>query len=105
MLVWRLRLFYTSYFLVLGVMQPYWPLWFSYKGMDAAAIAWLSALPSLVRMASVPLIGVLADRLGERKRVVLALIVLALVFYLGFIWSDSFWAILLVSLPYGAMWA
>lgn len=105
MLVWRLRLFYTSYFLVLGVMQPYWPLWFAYKGMDAAAIAWLSALPSLVRMVSVPAIGVLADRLGERKRVVLALNLLALLAYLGFIWSDSFWAILLVSLPYGAMWA
>ncbi len=53
-------------FAVIGVFNPYAPLWFKSLGLGAFELGLMASLPSWTRVAAPYVWGVLADRSGER---------------------------------------
>lgn len=97
---------YASVFLSFGVHLPFFPVWLAGRGLSAAEIAAVIATPQLVRMASTPFLGALADRAGDRRAALVLAAALALVLMIPFAWVDGFWPILILamvlSVPWGA---
>lgn len=67
---WRLSAFYFAYFAYIGVSAPYFPLYLSVRGFEAAEIATVLALPGLTRIFAPAFWGWLADRTGARRGIV-----------------------------------
>ncbi|MGB5091986.1 MAG: MFS transporter, partial [Parvibaculum sp.] len=93
----RLSLFYASMCIFGGIQVPFYPVWLKGNGLGAEEISLVIAAMSFLRIVSAPAIAFIADRLGDRRRVVIALgwISLACVVVLGFM--TSFWPIFLMS--------
>ena len=87
---------YAAFFLAMGIQLPYLPLWFQHRGLGPEAIGVALAVPMLARLVSMPLLGLLSDRLGRPRAllVALALVTAAGMALLAF--SVDFLAILLV---------
>lgn len=77
----RLGAFYAAVFLVVGIQTPFWPVWLAGRGLDPRAIAVVFAAGIWVKVAATPAIGTLADRLGRRRPVMVALAALAVAAY------------------------
>jgi PPP family 3-phenylpropionic acid transporter len=67
---WRIALFYSAIFVVLGVSLPYFPLWLQWQGLTAFEIGLVTAVPPLLRIAATPMIGLAADRAQSVRRIV-----------------------------------
>ena len=63
----KLGLFYAAYFLFGGVHLPFFPLWLESRGLDAATIGLVIAVPTVVRIFVTPLIARQADRRAALK--------------------------------------
>ncbi len=93
-----LSLFLTAIYFVYGAYTPFWSLWLAERGLDADQIGLLIGVGLAVRFVGNLLI------LGQANRVSLLLptsrylAVLSLIAYLGFYWSQGFWALLLLML-------
>lgn len=100
----RLGLSYAAFFAVIGVQQPFWPLWLAAQGLSATDIGVVLAVSLGIKVVSTPAVAHLADRSGERKRLTVLLAVLAIAAYALFLAIEGFWPILLVSLVFFALW-
>ena len=69
----RLALFYAAAFLVVGVQLPFWPVFLAGRGLDPLEIATVFAAAIWAKVVAGPVIGALADRLGARRGVMIAL--------------------------------
>ena len=93
-----LSLFLTAIYFVYGAYTPFWSLWLAERGLDADQIGLLIGVGLGVRF-----LGNLVI-LGKANRASLLLptcryfAVLSLIAYLGFYWSQDFWALLLLML-------
>jgi PPP family 3-phenylpropionic acid transporter len=92
----HLRIFTSYYFVAFipwGIYSPYLPLFFQRSGRSDAEIGALLALPPLLMILAPPVWGAAADRLRDRKRVLLMLLaVSALIFPALWLARDSFFA-------------
>jgi PPP family 3-phenylpropionic acid transporter len=70
-LSFRLALFYFAFFLYAGAYVAYFPAYLAWRGLGAAQIAWVIALPALVRVLAPTAWGALADRTGWQRGIVL----------------------------------
>src|SRR5271165_7082939 len=68
----RMALFYSGYFLAVGLQMPLFPAWLAAKGLDAAAIGVVLAVPALMRVIAIPIGTRIADRLGAPREVLIA---------------------------------
>jgi PPP family 3-phenylpropionic acid transporter len=93
----RLSLFYGTLFLTVGLLGPYWPVWLESRGMTPDQIGALMAASLLGRTIANPAIGALADRRGDRRRLMLVLAALSLGAYALFFAARSFWPLLLLT--------
>lgn len=93
----RLSLFYAAFFLAVGVQFPFWPVWLASRGLGPAEIGALLAIGQWIRVAANPLVGMLADRTTDRRRVMVLLGVLAVAGYLLCLPAHGFAALLLPS--------
>ena len=66
----RLSGFYLFYFAILGILLPYWGLYLQALGFDPARIGELMAIPQATKLVAPSLWGWLADRSGQRMRMV-----------------------------------
>jgi PPP family 3-phenylpropionic acid transporter len=66
----RLALFYFAFFAYAGAYVAYFPAYLASRGLGAAEIAWIIALPPFVRMIAPTAWGVLADRAGWHRGIV-----------------------------------
>ena len=101
---WRLGLLYAALFLVIGCYLPYLPVWLKWRALDADQIAVLLAATLYTRILFTPAISFVADRLGDRRAI---LIVLAWGSLLSFavLWvSDGFWQMLLAIILLAVNW-
>ena len=89
----RLSLFYVAFFLVIGVLMPFWPVWLKAKGLDAAEIGVVLALGPWVRVVGNPLIARLVDRSGETRRPLILLALASLASFSLFAVAEGFWAL------------
>jgi len=66
----RLALFYFAFFAYAGAYVAYFPAYLAWRGLGAAEIAWVVALPPFVRVIAPTAWGVLADRTGWQRGIV-----------------------------------
>ena len=100
----RLGLLYAALFLVIGCYLPYLPVWLKWRALDADQIAVLLAATLYTRILFTPAISFAADRIGDRRAI---LIVLAWGSLLSFVilWvSDGFWQMLLAIVLLAVNW-
>ena len=69
-LSFRLAAFYFTFFLYAGLMVAYFPPYLAARALGPAEIAWVLALPQMVRMFAPALWGWLADRSGAQRAIV-----------------------------------
>ena len=93
----RLALFYAAYFVVTGVILPFWPTWLESRGLSAQQIGLLLALGSWGKLIN-PVFARLADRIGDIKRPLVLITAAALVFYVLFALAHGFWSLFIVTL-------
>src|SRR5579863_4668395 len=98
----RLGVFYAASFLVVGIQLPFWPLWLAGRGLDARQIATVFAAAIWAKVVATPALGALADRLGRRRAVMIALAAVSCAAYAGLWPVAGFWAILALNLAGGA---
>ena len=93
----RLSLFYAAFFFGTGIQFPFWPVWLASRGLGAAEIGALLAIGQWIRVAANPLMGALADRAADRRRVMALLGALGVVGYLLCVPARGFAALVLPS--------
>ncbi|MDP1671495.1 MAG: MFS transporter [Burkholderiales bacterium] len=86
----NLSAFYFFYFAYLGAFAPFFALYLNSVGMSAVEIGILMALPQLTRILAPHLWGWLADRSGQRMRVVRWSGALGTLAFLGVFGGESF---------------
>jgi PPP family 3-phenylpropionic acid transporter len=69
-MTFRLAAFYFAFFAQAGAYVAYFPLYLASRGLSAAEIAWVLALPPLARTFAPPAWGWLADRSGAHRAIV-----------------------------------
>ncbi len=99
----RLSAMYGAMFLVIGIMMPFWPVWLEAKGLSATEIGMVIAAGSILRVFMSPLIARVADRSGERKRIIVSVTCLAFVAFLPFALADDFLTILLLQAVFAGL--
>jgi PPP family 3-phenylpropionic acid transporter len=78
----RLAGLYIGLFIFSGIQLPFLPVWMKAKGIDPALIGLLVAVPSLVRVAGIPLAAREADRRDELR---LAIVICAAASMVAFV--------------------
>ena len=66
-LSFRLGFFYFAFFLYAGLYVAYFPVYLAWRGLGAAEIAWVVALPAFVRVVAPIFWGWVADRTGWKE--------------------------------------
>ncbi|WP_428033973.1 MFS transporter [Amphritea sp.] len=100
----RLSGFYFFYFSLLGAMVPYWSLYLKSFGFNAETIGGLMAILMASRIVAPNIWGWLADRTGERLRIVrYGAFFTCLIFVLIF-WQEGAWGIAMVMAGFSFFW-
>jgi PPP family 3-phenylpropionic acid transporter len=100
----RLSLFYAAFFAVVGILQPFWPLWLEARHLDATEIGLVLAIGIGSKVIGLPIAAHAADRTGERQRLMLFLSAASLLAFALFGFGRSFWSIVLVNLLFFSLW-
>jgi PPP family 3-phenylpropionic acid transporter len=93
----RLALFYAAVFCIIGVQLPFWPVWLAAQGLSPAEIGVLLAATSLTRIAASPALAPIADRMGRRKPIIVALALGSLAATALFTVAHGFWVLFAVT--------
>lgn len=100
----RLSGFYFFYFALLGVLVPYWSLYLKSFGFGAETIGGLMSILMASRIIAPNIWGWLADRTGQRLRIVrFGALMTCLMFVLIF-WQESALGIGLVMVGFSFFW-
>jgi MFS transporter, PPP family, 3-phenylpropionic acid transporter len=101
----RLSGFYFFYFATLGVLLPYWGLYLQALGFAPARIGELMAIPQATKLVAPTLWGWLADRTGQRMRIVRWACLATVVAFAGIHGvGDSYLGLVLVMLLFSFFW-
>ena len=92
---WRFSGYYFAYFAFIGVFMPYFGLYLQSLSFSAWEISLLMSQMQLMRLIGPYLWGVLADRFGQRVRIIRVSSVLSLLVFSTFFLASSFQALLL----------
>ena len=98
---WRLSAFYFAYFAQVGASAPYFSLYLASLGLAAAQIGVLLSLGQLTRVVGPNFWGWLADRSGQRARIVSITLAFGGTCFAGFFVVDSFWGMFALLLVIG----
>lgn len=101
----RLAAYYALLFTAVGIQLPFWPVWLSAQGLSAAEIGMLAAVGYLCRIVVNPVVGIVVDRRGDRRKPMIALALAAATAWAFFGGVDGFAAILVVTLVASGLWA
>jgi len=93
----RLSLFYGVYFLVAGVLAPFWPVFLAGRGLDADQIGLLLGVNLWARILAGPLAARLADASRDARLVIFLSAVTALSSAFGLFGVDSYGTIFALS--------
>jgi len=100
-----LAAFYALFFAVAGALMPYLPVYLQYRGLSLAEIGLVLGLGMLLKVLAPHLWAVLAERSGQRMRLVrLGVLAGLLVFILLPLVPDAFWPLAALLLAYQFVW-
>lgn len=100
----RLGFLYAALFLVIGCYLPYLPVWLKWRELDADQIAVLLAATLYTRILFTPVISFIADRIGDRRTILIVLAWGSLFAFVNLWVSDGFWQMLLAIIVLAASW-
>jgi PPP family 3-phenylpropionic acid transporter len=100
----RLSSFYAAYFLVVGTVLPFLPVWLEARGLSSREIALIVSVPMVMRVLFTPFIALHAGRFGSLARSIAVLSALAALPMLLLSRVESFAAILLVVAASALFW-
>ena len=100
----RMSLFYGAIFLLIGFHLPFFPVWLDWRGLTPGEIGIILSSPLAVRIFVTPVISFAADRIGNRRFVLILLAWGAFVSLLLFTISSGFWSILAVAILAAMFW-
>ncbi|HEY4342956.1 MAG TPA: MFS transporter [Parvibaculum sp.] len=100
----RLSIFYASLCLFSGVQLPFFPVWLKSKGLGPQEISFIIAATMFLRIAAAPIFAFVADRLDDRRRVVISLAWVSLLTVCLYLVTSGFWQIFLVTLVLMSLW-
>jgi PPP family 3-phenylpropionic acid transporter len=98
LVAWRLAAFYGALFAGVGIGLPFWPVWLNAQGLTAGEIGSLLAAATVARILMSPLVARVADRTGERKRLIVLLFAISGGCWTLFLVAHGFWALLAISI-------
>ncbi len=101
----RLSIFYAAFFVFAGIHMPFWPVWLAAKGIDPAGIAFILASGICIKVIVNPVAAHIADRSGQRRSIMLALVTGAILCFTAFFFVEGFAPVLFVNLIFLALWA
>ena len=93
---------YVAMYAAFGVASPFWPKFFETNGLTSQQIGLILSASTLIRLASGPLVGRLADLSGWLRSVLALCIVIAGAAAATFSWADGFWLFFLIALVQAA---
>ncbi|MBB5573665.1 PPP family 3-phenylpropionic acid transporter [Rhizobium paranaense] len=85
--------------------MPFFPVWLAGLNFGDREIGLILAVPMVVRVLVVPIVGILADRVEERANVLFWSGALSLLTAIALYWTSDFWPVLLVYGIQGATYA
>ncbi len=94
----RLALCSAAIFAVMGLQLPFWPVWLRDHGVSPEGIGVLVAMGYFIRAIAGPSVSILADRIGDRRVPLIGVSTLFTLAFALFLFTDSFWPILIVSI-------
>lgn len=100
----RLSLFYGAVFLLIGFHLPYFPVWLNWRGLSPGEIGIVLSAPLVVRVVATPAISFAADRIGDRRFVIVLLAWGTLLGLSLFTLAHGFWAVLGVAILAAVAW-
>lgn len=102
---WRLSGFYFFYFVVLGTMVPYLPLYLQSLGLDAWHIGMLTSVMIGTKIFAPNIWGWLADHTGRRMAIIrFGCLMAVLCFTLIFWWNGNIFLLALIIFMYSFFW-
>ncbi|MGB0664749.1 MAG: MFS transporter [Pontibacterium sp.] len=100
----RLSGFYFFYFSLLGVIVPFWSLYLADKGFTPEVLGALVAMVHLSRIVAPNIWGWLADKTGERVKIIRWGSFLTCVLFSLIFWQEGALGIALVTLAFSFFW-
>jgi PPP family 3-phenylpropionic acid transporter len=94
----RISALFASSFVTLGVQLPFFPVLLAHRGLSDTEIAMVVAAPMILRVTTASALGAFADRVGDRRLVLMAYAGLALVGCLLLGPAESFGALLAATI-------
>lgn len=93
-------LIFAALFLAYGIIIPYFPVWLHSRGLTPIEIATITSAPLFARVVFTPTIGLLADRIGNYRLVIIVLAWsgMALAFALSMLFG--FWPLLVIGVAF-----
>ena len=102
---WRLSAYYFVYFAFIGAFSPYFALYLQSLSFSAWDIGLLMSQMQLMRLCGPYLWGVLADRIGQRLRIVRLTGAVALLVFSAFFFMASLHAFLVAMALFAVFWS
>jgi len=96
----RVSFFFGAIFLAYGLILPYFPVWLDSRGLSPIEISTITAAPLFVRMLFTPAAGMLADRLGNYRLVIVVLAWSALALAIVVAFLAGYWPILVIGVAF-----
>jgi PPP family 3-phenylpropionic acid transporter len=100
----RLSAYYFFHFAALGALVPFWGPYLLERGFEPVAIGVLMAILMGTKIVAPNLFGALADRQGERMRIVRFGAALALLCFAAVFWADGFWLMAVTMAAWSFFW-
>jgi MFS transporter, PPP family, 3-phenylpropionic acid transporter len=101
----RIGLLFAATFVPMGVHLPFFPVWLEHRGFSAGEIAMILGAPMLLRVVTTPLITALADRVGERVHVLIAIALASLALSCLYLAPIGYAGVLATSLALAVFWS
>src|SRR5690625_3991763 len=96
----RLSTYYFLYYALLGVLVPYWALFLQARGFSSWQIGVLLAVPHITKLGAPNIWGWLADKTGERVRIIRMGNLLSAIIFPWVFLTYGFWSMVLVLAGY-----
>ena len=97
--------YYAAMYSAFGVASPFWPMFFQSRGLTPQQLGTLLALGTLARLVAGPIIGRIADRIGNLRAVLATCTALAVVAALGLLPEQGYFLLLAIALCQAAVLA
>jgi PPP family 3-phenylpropionic acid transporter len=93
----RISLFYIGFFVVGGLVTPFFPAWLKLRGLTPEQIGVCLAFPLAARLLIMPVAGAFVDRAPNRRFAIILFTALALASFIPATLVDGYWPILLLT--------